>query len=74
VTQGHGRIGRHYVDCPALIRFGQMTEDELFITHEAATAGVGFENHSKTDPLVTLRYFGPGVHATMPAVGDHARG
>ena len=37
-------------------------------------AGVTFENHSKTDPLVTLRYFGPGVHAAMPEVGDHARG
>ncbi len=71
VTEGHGRIGKHYVNCPALIRFGQMTEDEVFVSHEAATAGVVFENHSKTDGLVTLRYFGPGVHKEMPAVGDH---
>jgi hypothetical protein len=72
VTQGHGRIGKIDVDCPSIIRFGQMTQDEVFISHEAALAGVTFENHSQTDPLVTLRYFGPGVHKTMPNVGDHA--
>jgi hypothetical protein len=73
VTQGHGRIGKLDVDCPALIRFGQMTQDEVFVSHEAATAGVTFENHSKTDPLVTLRYFGPDVHKDMPEVGAHLK-
>jgi hypothetical protein len=72
VTQGHGRVGKLDVDCPTLIRFGQMTQDELFITAEAAAAGVTLENHSQTDPLVTLRYFGPDVHADMPEVGDHS--
>ena len=73
VTQGHGRIGKLEVDCPSIIRFGQMTQDEVFISNEAALAGTTFENHSKTDPLVTLRYFGPDVHDSLPAVGDHAR-
>jgi hypothetical protein len=73
VTQGHGRIGNLEVDCPSLIRFGQMTQDELFVSHEAAAAGVRFENHSKTDPFVTLRCFGPDVHRDMPEVGDHLR-
>ena len=73
VTQGHGMIGKLKIDCPSLIRFGQMTEDEVFVSYEAATAGVTFENHSQTDPLVTLRYFGPDVHPDMPEVGDHAR-
>ena len=72
VTQGRGVIGKMDMSCPSLIRFGQMTEDEFFVSYEAATAGVTFENHSKTDPLVTLRYFGPDVHADMPNVGDHA--
>jgi hypothetical protein len=71
VVQGHGRIGKLSVDCPALIRFGQMTQDELFISAEAAAAGVAVENYSRTDPFVTLRYFGPDVHAAMPAVGAH---
>jgi hypothetical protein len=73
VTQGHGCIGKLEVDCPAVIRFGQMTQDELFVSHEAATAGITFENHSKTDPLVTLRYFGPHVHNDMPEVGAHLK-
>jgi hypothetical protein len=34
---------------------------------------VTFVNDSATDPLVTLRYFGPDVHKNMPQVGDHAR-
>lgn len=71
VTQGHGRIGKLQIDCPSLIRFGQMTQDEVFIAAEAAAAGVLIENESQTDPLVTLRYFGPDVHANMPEVGDH---
>ena len=72
VTQGHGRVGKVEVDCPAVIRFGQMTQDELFITAEAAAGGVLVENNSKTDPLVVLRYFGPDVHTEMPEVGAHA--
>lgn len=73
VTQGHGRIGKLAIECPSLIRFGQMTQDEVFISYEAAAEGVTLENHSQTDPLVTLRYFGPDVHRDMPEVGDHLR-
>ncbi len=72
VTQGHGRIGKLAVDCPSLIRFGQMTQDEVFISAEAA-GSITIENHSQTDPLVTLRYFGPDVHTDMPEVGDASR-
>src|SRR5678815_3725474 len=43
-TQGKGRIGKLALQTPALIRFGQSTEDEVFISHEAATAGVEIEN------------------------------
>jgi hypothetical protein len=71
VTQGQGTIGKLEVDCPSIIRFGQMTQDEVFISHEAALAGVTYVNQSQTDPLVTLRYFGPDAHRDMPNVGDH---
>jgi hypothetical protein len=37
-----------------------MTEDELFVTDEAARAGVRIENASDSDPLVILKHFGPG--------------
>lgn len=60
VTQGHGRVGGALVSTPSLIRFGAMTEDELFVTSSAAEQGVLVENRSMTDPLVLLKHFGPG--------------
>jgi hypothetical protein len=60
LTQGHGTLGGHHVSTPSMIRFGQMTEDELFVTDEAARAGVRVENASDCDPLVILKHFGPG--------------
>lgn len=59
LTQGHGQIGVHAVSTPSLIRYGQMTEDELFVSADAAQAGVRIENRSETDPLVILKHFGP---------------
>ncbi|HYL76729.1 MAG TPA: hypothetical protein VEU96_21115 [Bryobacteraceae bacterium] len=60
LTQGHGRFGKHEVATPAMIRFGEMTQDELFVTAAAAKEGVRVENTSATDPLVILKHFGPG--------------
>ena len=70
-VQGRGRINNVTLECPALIRFGQMTEDEVFITADAATNGLTFENHSDKDPLVCLRYFGPDTHSATPQLGDY---
>jgi hypothetical protein len=60
LTQGYGRIGTLQVSTPAMIRFGEMTEDELFVSAAAAQNGVRVENLSDTDPLVLLKHFGPG--------------
>jgi hypothetical protein len=49
-----------------MIRFGAMTEDELFVTSEAAKAGVVIENTSSSDPLVLLKHFGPGNPDAKP--------
>ncbi|HEY1379503.1 MAG TPA: hypothetical protein VGF55_22055, partial [Gemmataceae bacterium] len=63
----------HRLQTPAMIRFGELTEDECFVTEEAARGGVTVANVG-SEPLVTLRYFGPHVHgATLPKVGDHRR-
>ena len=72
VTQGKGTIGSVAVDSPNFIRFGEMTEDEVFITAKRASAGVTFTNGG-AEPFVSLRYFGPDVHADLPAVGDSSR-
>jgi hypothetical protein len=60
LTQGHGKIGDHFVSTPSMIRFGAMTEDELFVSADAARQGVAIENLSETEPLVLLKHFGPG--------------
>jgi len=68
-VQGAGMVGKHRTQTPVLIRFGQFTDDEFFITHDAATAGVTVTN-TGTEPMVGLRYFGPDVFGQMPNVGD----
>src|SRR4029450_5490122 len=67
LTQGHGTIGRQHVSTPAMIRFGEMTEDELFVTAGAAAEGVRIENLSDAEPLVILKNFRPGKQYTPPA-------
>jgi hypothetical protein len=48
------------VETPSLIRYGQMTKDELFVTAAAAQRGVTILNRSDTEDLVMLKHFGPG--------------
>jgi hypothetical protein len=69
-VQGLGRIGKLRLDTPAMIRYGELTEDEVFVSHEAATQGVEFEN-TGCEPLVMLRYFGPDAQPDAPSVGGH---
>lgn len=59
MVQGHGTVGSWPVETPALIRYGQLTSDEFFVTEEAALEGVVITNPSATDPLVMLKHFGP---------------
>jgi hypothetical protein len=60
LTSGFGKIGVHEVETPSLIRYGQMTSDELFVTADAAKNGVAIVNTSSTENLVMLKHFGPG--------------
>ncbi len=73
-TQGSGRMGNLTLRSPVMIKFGDMTEDEVFISHGAATEGVEIEN-TGTEPLVGLRYFGPDAFpdSIYPSVGDHKK-
>lgn len=68
LLQGHGKLGDWEVDTPALIRFGQLTMDEFFVTEAAAKAGVLISNPSRTDPLVMLKHFGP-ANPDLPVLG-----
>jgi len=71
-VQGSGWIGKQRLHTPAMIRFNDLTEDEVFVTYDAARKGVVFDN-TGTEPLVTLRYFGPGANPSAPNVGDYRR-
>ena len=60
VVQGWGSIGKMDVETPSLIRYGQLTKDELFVTAAAANRGVTVTNRSDKENLVMLKHFGPG--------------
>jgi hypothetical protein len=67
-VQGKGKMNNLNLDCPKLIRFHELTEDEVFCTESAAQAGVTFENTSPVEPLVVLRYFGPEANPSAPTL------
>jgi hypothetical protein len=55
--QGHGKFGAWNLETPSLIRYGQLTNDEFFVTEAAANAGVVVKNESEVDPIVILKHF-----------------
>ena len=67
-VQGSGHIGGVNLQTPAMIRFGAMTEDEVFVTCKRSCDGVEVEN-TGTEPLVGLRYFGPDAQPSAPSNG-----
>lgn len=59
MMQGHGTMGVWEIETPALIRYGQLTNDEFFVSEQAAKEGVTIVNKSSSDPIVMLKHFGP---------------
>jgi len=72
-VQGHGKMNHLDIDSPKMIRFGELTTDEIFCSEQTAREGVTFENTSTTEPMVMLRYFGPERFADAPQVGAHLK-
>ncbi|MBI4977090.1 MAG: hypothetical protein HZC28_06375 [Spirochaetes bacterium] len=60
MMQGHGTMGVWNIETPSMIRFGQLTSDEFFVSESAARDGVEIYNPSETDPIVMLKHFGAG--------------
>jgi len=69
VVQGTGAANGIELRSPSVIRFHEITHDEVFITEGAAHTGVTIENTSNTESLVILRYFGPDGDPAAPDVG-----
>lgn len=59
VVQGHGEIGPYDAEAAGLVRFGELTHDEFFVTAVAAAEGFTVRNTGR-GPLVILRHLGPG--------------
>ena len=57
LLQGHGQFGVWEMETPTLIRYGQLTNDEFFVTEKAAKKGILVSNTSLTEPIVMLKHF-----------------
>jgi len=56
-VQGHGKFGVFDAETPTMIRFGQRTADEYFVSEQAAKKGVIISNPSEFEPIVVLKHF-----------------
>ncbi len=65
LIQGHGTFGVYAAEAAIMLRYGQLSADEYFVSEAAAREGVTVVNHSRWEPLVILKHFGPN-HPEMP--------
>lgn len=65
MVQGHGTFGAYDAEAAVMLRFGQESADEYFVSEQAAQAGITITNHSRWEPIVILKHFGPNYPA-MP--------
>jgi hypothetical protein len=66
LLQGRGRFGVWDIETPALIKYGQLTNDEFFVSEEAAKKGVTIHNPSNCDPIVMLKHFAENSDLIVP--------
>ena len=57
LLQGRGKFGVWEMETPTLIRYGELTNDEFFVTERAAKESIRITNTSKTEPIVMLKHF-----------------
>ena len=55
--QGHGKFGVYDAEAAIMLRFGQMSADEYFVSEQAAKKGVTIVNKSLWEPIVMLKHF-----------------
>ncbi len=65
VVQGRGTIEGLKLESPTMIHYGELTNDEFFVSIKAAQEGVEIENKSDKENIVMLKHFGPG-HPEIP--------
>lgn len=65
IIQGYGKFGVYDAEAPVIMRYGQPSNDEYFVSEAAAMEGVEIINISRFQPMVILKHFGPN-HPQMP--------
>jgi len=70
LIQGHGTFGVYEAEAPVMLRFGQPSSDEYFVSEAAAKDGVIISNRSQFQPLVILKHFGPNNSDAPPQVRE----
>lgn len=66
IIQGHGTLGPYDAEAAIMLRYGQLSADEYFVSEAAAKSGVTVINQSRWEPMVILKHFGPN-HPDMPS-------
>ena len=63
LVQGWGQIQGHDCATATQLRFGQLSQDEFFVSADRARDGLTVTNRSNCEPLVMLKHFphNPGV-------------
>jgi len=57
LVQGYGKFGSYNCSTPSLLRFGELSEDEYFVSAARAADGVEIQNKSAYESLVILKHF-----------------
>ena len=68
VVQGHGSFGVFECEAPGVLRFGEISGDEFFVSEDTAKKGIVIENTSSYEPLIILQNFAnnnPAVPQTL---------
>ena len=73
MIQGHGRFGAYEAEAAIMLRIGQLSADEYFVSETAATEGVTIVNESRWEPMVILKHFGPNHPDTPKSVPGEAQ-
>lgn len=68
VVEGHGSFGTFACEAPGMLRYGQNSGDEFFVSEASAKKGITIRNTSPYENLVILQNFAnnnPAVPATV---------
>lgn len=71
IIQGYGKFGSYDAEAAIMLRFGQPSADEYFVSENAARTGVTITNQSSCEPMVMLKHFGPNNSQAPTPLSSH---